>query len=192
MEFQDYYAVLGVPRTADEKQIKSAYRKHARKYHPESSKDAGAEEQFKRASEAYEVLSDSEKRAQYDKYGQAWQQYPAQERAERDRPERGRFLPPVHRAEGGSRTEGFPAAPAPNTLTSGRGGGFSDFLNALRSAWVASPASVGAAAARRRTRRPGRGRGGTSSRSWKSRSRTPTRWRAANHVSTRTAPRRWR
>lgn len=75
MEFQDYYAVLGVPRTADEKQIKSAYRKLARKYHPDVNKDTGAEEQFKRVSEAYEVLSDSEKRAQYDRYGQAWQQY---------------------------------------------------------------------------------------------------------------------
>ncbi len=75
MEFQDYYAVLGIPRTADEKQIKSAYRKLARQYHPDVNKDAGAEEQFKRANEAYEVLSDTEKRAQYDKYGQAWQQY---------------------------------------------------------------------------------------------------------------------
>ena len=51
MEFQDYYAVLGVPRTADEKQIKSAYRKLARKYHPDVNKDAGAEEQFKRAND---------------------------------------------------------------------------------------------------------------------------------------------
>lgn len=75
MEYQDYYATLGVGRTATDKEIKSAYRKLARQYHPDVNKDAGAEEKFKRATEAYDVLSDSEKRAQYDQYGAAWQQY---------------------------------------------------------------------------------------------------------------------
>jgi curved DNA-binding protein len=73
MDFKDYYKILGVEPTADEKVIKTAYRKLARKYHPDVSKEAGAEEKFKEASEAYEVLSSAEKRAEYDeirKYGQ--------------------------------------------------------------------------------------------------------------------------
>jgi curved DNA-binding protein len=73
MDFKDYYKILGVDPTADEKAIKVAYRKLARKYHPDVSKEAGAEDKFKEASEAYEVLSTPDKRAEYDdlrKYGQ--------------------------------------------------------------------------------------------------------------------------
>ena len=73
MDFKDYYKILAVDPTADEKAIKVAYRKLARKYHPDVSKEAGAEDKFKEASEAYEVLSSPEKRAEYDdlrKYGQ--------------------------------------------------------------------------------------------------------------------------
>jgi curved DNA-binding protein len=73
MDFKDYYKILGVEPTADVKEIKTAYRKLARKYHPDVSKEAGAEDKFKEASEAYEALSDPEKRAEYDdirKYGQ--------------------------------------------------------------------------------------------------------------------------
>lgn len=66
MEFKDYYAVLGVAEDADTKDIKKAYRKLARKYHPDVSKEANAEEKFKELGEAYDVLSDSEKRAEYD------------------------------------------------------------------------------------------------------------------------------
>lgn len=72
MDFKDYYKILGVEPTADEKAIKTAYRKLARKYHPDVSKEPGAEDKFKEASEAYEALSDPEKRAEYDeirKYG---------------------------------------------------------------------------------------------------------------------------
>jgi curved DNA-binding protein len=72
MDFKDYYKILGVEPTADEKTIKTAYRKLARKYHPDVSKEPGAEDKFKEASEAYEALSDPEKRAEYDeirKYG---------------------------------------------------------------------------------------------------------------------------
>ena len=71
MNKKDYYEVLGVSKDADEKEIKSAFRKLAKKYHPDVSKEPDAEERFKEAQEAYAVLSDSEKRAQYDKYGHA-------------------------------------------------------------------------------------------------------------------------
>ncbi|ACF07189.1 chaperone protein DnaJ [Metamycoplasma arthritidis] len=66
---RDYYEVLGVSKNATEKEIKSAYRKLAMQYHPDRNKEQGAEEKFKEATEAYEVLSDAEKRAKYDKYG---------------------------------------------------------------------------------------------------------------------------
>lgn len=66
MEFKDYYALLDVAPDADEAAIKAAYRKLARKYHPDVSKEAGAEEKFKEVAEAYEVLRDAGKRADYD------------------------------------------------------------------------------------------------------------------------------
>ncbi len=72
---KDFYQTLGVPRKADEKEIKSAYRKLARKYHPDvNPNDKTAEAKFKEISEAYEVLSDSEKRKLYDQYGEHWEQ----------------------------------------------------------------------------------------------------------------------
>lgn len=66
MEFKDYYKVLGVESNADEAEIKTAYRKLARKYHPDVNKEAGAEEKFKEIAEAYHVLKDSERRAEFD------------------------------------------------------------------------------------------------------------------------------
>ncbi|HMQ60431.1 MAG TPA: J domain-containing protein [Flavilitoribacter sp.] len=74
MEFIDYYKVLGIDKTASEKEIKNAYRKLARKYHPDLNKnDEAAKKKFQEINEANEVLSDPEKRAKYDKYGKDWQ-----------------------------------------------------------------------------------------------------------------------
>lgn len=113
--FQDYYEVLGVPRDADAAAIKKAYRKLALKWHPDQhqgdAKEA-AEARFKAASEAYEVLSDPEKRAKYDRFGKDWQH--GQE-----------FRPPP-----GERTmsrEEFQSAFGGG----GAGGGFSDFFREM-------------------------------------------------------------
>lgn len=72
MKYQDYYQILGVNRDASAEDIKKAYRRLARKYHPDVSKEASAEERFKEVAEAYEVLRDSEKRAAYDQLGSNW------------------------------------------------------------------------------------------------------------------------
>ena len=72
MEYKDYYDILGVKRDASQNEVKQAYRRLARKYHPDVSKDPDAETKFKDVGEAYEVLKDPEKRAAYDKFGSNW------------------------------------------------------------------------------------------------------------------------
>ena len=72
MEYRDYYKILGVARTAAAEDIKKSYRRLARKYHPDVSKEKDAEQKFKEVQEAYEVLKDPEKRAAYDQLGSDW------------------------------------------------------------------------------------------------------------------------
>ena len=68
VKYQDYYEILGVPRNASQDKIQSAYRKLARKYHPDINKEKGAEDKFKQVGEAYEVIGDAEKRKKYDQH----------------------------------------------------------------------------------------------------------------------------
>ena len=74
MEFKDYDETLGIKRDASQDQVKQAYRRLARKFHPDVNKSAGAEAKFKDIGEAYEVLKDPEKRAAYDKFGANWKE----------------------------------------------------------------------------------------------------------------------
>lgn len=125
MEFKDYYKTLGVERGASKDEIQKAYRKLARKYHPDVSKEENAEDRFKEVSEAYEVLKDSEKRQKYDQFGSAWKQA-----RQTGQPPPGfegfHFDFGSPGAGGGFRFEGDPSA------FSGMGGsGFSDFFEAL-------------------------------------------------------------
>jgi len=118
MDFIDYYQVLGVNRNATEEEIKKAYRKLARKYHPDvNPNDKEAHKKFQQINEANEVLSDPEKRKKYDKYGKDWQHGEAYEQARQQQQ-----AYDFGRSEGGF--GGF----------SGAGfdaGGFSDFFNSL-------------------------------------------------------------
>lgn len=90
MAFVDYYQILGLDKNADDKAIKNAYRKLARKYHPDlNPNDKEAEKKFKELNEANEVLSDPEKRKKYDKYGKDWQHSEEFERARQARSQAG-------------------------------------------------------------------------------------------------------
>jgi len=74
-DFKDYYAILGISKTATSEEIKQAFRKLARKYHPDvNPNNKQAEAKFKEVNEAYEVLSDPDKRKKYDQFGQYWKQ----------------------------------------------------------------------------------------------------------------------
>lgn len=121
-KFRDYYETLGVPKTATYEEIRAAFRKLARKHHPDVAKDkAAAEEKFKEINEAYEVLGDAEKRKKYDSFGEHWQHAGAG-------------------AAGGAGPAGggFPGGGFPDFSTGGdgvefefSGTGFSDFFEAM-------------------------------------------------------------
>ena len=115
MEYIDYYKVLGVDKNASEKEIKKAYRKLARKYHPDlNPDDAAAHAKFQQVNEAHEVLSDPEKRKKYDKYGKDWEHAEAFESARAQQGQR--------RRAGRQGAEGFGG---------GFGGGFSEFFESM-------------------------------------------------------------
>lgn len=104
MEYKDYYKVLGVPRKATDKEIRDAYRKLARKYHPDvNPNDKKSEERFKEIGEAYAVLSDADKRRKYDQVGPSWD--------------------PFRAAAGAGRTPGSAGSPFGRTRTTGTAGG---------------------------------------------------------------------
>ena len=118
-QYKDYYQTLGVQRTASEKEIKSAYRRLARQYHPDINKDPKATDRFKLINEAYEVLSDQKKRTKYDRMGADW------ERIEREQ----EFARQYQSQPGGQAAGGFgDFSDFFNTFFSGEGGGrFSGF-----------------------------------------------------------------
>ncbi len=130
MEYQDYYKILGVGKNATQDEIKKAYRKLARKYHPDVNPgDKTAEEKFKEINEAHEVLSDKDKRQKYDRFGTQWQQY---QRAG-GRPED--FDWSQWTSAGRSGSQGYTRTVSPEEFESMFGGGglggFSDFFEAL-------------------------------------------------------------
>ncbi|GAC1444885.1 MAG: molecular chaperone DnaJ [Vulcanimicrobiaceae bacterium] len=134
MKYKDYYEVLGVPKNAPEKDIKSAYRKLARKWHPDANpSDAKkAEERFKEISEAYEVVGDSDKRKKYDALGSNWEQAQAQAEAQRRyRDAQAQAHSRQYRPSG----SGDPFAGS----SSGGGSGFSDFFDSFFSAGGGAP-----------------------------------------------------
>mgnify|MGYP001161980989 FL=1 len=129
MEYKDYYSTLGVSKTATENEIKTAYRKLARKYHPDVNKDdPKAEDKFKEVNEAYQVLSDPEKRKKYDQFGSEWQRY------QTSGGQPGGFDWGRWQAQPGQRTSYRTVSPDElNEMFGGAGGmgGFSDFFETL-------------------------------------------------------------
>ena len=125
MEYKDYYKILGVERGAAEADIKKAYRRLARKYHPDVSKEKDAEQRFKELGEAYEVLKDAEKRSAYDQLGANWKA--GQE-----------FRPPP-----GWDQAGFGGFGGGNSAGFNSASGFSDFFDSLFGAGFAQSAGGG-------------------------------------------------
>lgn len=152
MEYQDYYAVLGVPRTASQADIKKAFRKAARAHHPDQNKgDAEAERRFKAVNEANAVLSDPDKRKLYDRLGKDWEAYARAGATAGAAGARGAGGSP-----GGDPFAGFSyGAPGGNVRyefrTAGDAGEFSDFFQAFFGGTAAGAAEGGSSRGRRPT-----------------------------------------
>ncbi|MBN1887513.1 MAG: J domain-containing protein [Thermoflexales bacterium] len=151
MEYKDYYKILGVDKNANTDQIKKAYRKLARQCHPDVNPgDKKAEEKFKDVNEAYEVLSDPEKRKKYERFGTQWQQY-----------EHAGGVPDDFWAQwggqGGGRTRTRTVRPEEFEQMFGGAGGFSDFFEALFGG-MGGAAAGGASRQENLRSRPRRGR----------------------------------
>jgi curved DNA-binding protein len=156
--YQDYYETLGVPRTATPKEIKAAFRRLARKHHPDVNPgDAAAEARFKEINEANEVLSDPEKRKKYDTYGPQWEQYEQWERA--GRPGAPPFGQGAGRPFGGGGGAGQPEVEyrtvSPEDLEDlfGEGEPFSDFFHDMFGRGGRGPGAPGGTARPPRPRR---------------------------------------
>lgn len=128
MEYKDYYDILGVSRNADQQELKKAYRKLARKYHPDTNPDdAQAVERFKEVNEAYEVLSDPDKRSKYDQFGREWQRYQQGDAAGFN------WQNWAQQGASGGRSGGYRTNYRVENMDDlfGGGGGFSDFFETL-------------------------------------------------------------
>lgn len=122
MEYIDYYKILGVPRKATQEEIQRAFRRRARKYHPDVNKDKNAEAEFKKINEANEVLKDPEKRKLYDTYGKDWQNGAHKQDASHWE----QMFNQGNRQPGGTRTFRFS-----RNGSFGETSGFSDFFHSL-------------------------------------------------------------
>src|ERR1700760_4209120 len=130
MAYTDYYKILGIPKTASEEDVKKAYRKLARKLHPDlNPNDKEANKKFQQINEANEVLSDPEKRKKYDQYGKDWQHAEAFEKAKQEgaRPGAGGGSNPF----GGNGGNPFGGSGGFSAEDFENGGEFSDFFESL-------------------------------------------------------------
>lgn len=135
MEYKDYYKVLGVERETPQDELKKAYRKLARKYHPDVSKESNAEERFKEVNEAYEVVGDAEKRASYDQLGANWKN--------------GQSFNPPPGWDGG-----FDSSQFGGGARSSGGAGFSDFFESMFGGSVGGAGFQQGQPHQQRTRKP--------------------------------------
>lgn len=131
MEYKDYYKTLGVKKNAGADEIKKAYRKLARKHHPDVNQgDKVAEEKFKDINEAYEVLSDEDKRAKYDRFGAEWQQFSGAGGRAQDF-NWGAWAAGAGQPGGGTQYRTVSPEEFEQMFGRGTGGGFSDFFETL-------------------------------------------------------------